>query len=358
MAALGNKQQSAGRRRRRELASDRRAGRWPRRQARLAHRRFVRAKWRFLCIPPLLALLCLPLLGLVLGERSDLAAGSLLATSILLPLGYAFVASGTAFVYMGESAEQWTAQELRKLARRDWRLLNSVVLKQGDIDHIAIGPGGVLVLESKWTSRFYDPERPPDLGWLRDAAGRTAANAVRVRSMFANIAQDMKVTPAVVVWGPGSSQLEPFDVACERLAVPVLSGLALPAWLSHLDNGVLSAAEIERAWSRLEEHVNKRDRADLVRQGPEPKGLVDWYLQVCFALVGAWTGALTNLQLGKWLGRWPLLVASASPVALSAGGLLLRRWRPLRAAATGWVFGVMASTAGVLVWIAIAALRT
>lgn len=48
--------------------------------------------------------------------------------------------TGTASTMAGALGEQWSAAALRKLKRRGWRLLNHVVLRQHDIDHVAIGP--------------------------------------------------------------------------------------------------------------------------------------------------------------------------------------------------------------------------
>ena len=49
--------------------------------------------------------------------------------------------------------EQWTARELRSLRKRDWHLANGLLLRRvADIDHVVIGPGGVLVIETKYSS--------------------------------------------------------------------------------------------------------------------------------------------------------------------------------------------------------------
>jgi hypothetical protein len=60
--------------------------------------------------------------------------------------------TGTASTMMGDTAEQWTAQELRPLSKDGWRLINHFGLTSDDIDHLLIGPGGVFVLETKWSS--------------------------------------------------------------------------------------------------------------------------------------------------------------------------------------------------------------
>lgn len=62
--------------------------------------------------------------------------------------------SGTA-PFMGELAEQWTAQELRPLSKHGWRLVN-FALSYGDQDHVLVGPGGVVLLETKWNGTPWD----------------------------------------------------------------------------------------------------------------------------------------------------------------------------------------------------------
>ncbi len=49
----------------------------------------------------------------------------------------------------GLEGEERTARELRRLRRLGWRVVHNLQFAYGDVDHIAIGPGGVAVIESK-----------------------------------------------------------------------------------------------------------------------------------------------------------------------------------------------------------------
>lgn len=60
--------------------------------------------------------------------------------------------TGTAPVMMGDTAEMWTAMELRRLQSRGWRIVNHFVLAKDDIDHVLVGPGGAYVVETKWAT--------------------------------------------------------------------------------------------------------------------------------------------------------------------------------------------------------------
>ena len=104
---------------RRQLASDQRAGIAARGRARRAQRAFARRNWRLLLLtalgmtaPTLLVLPLLPagfLRGLLLGSALTATAGLLAFTVVQ--------ATGTAATLMGDTAEQWTASELRRLHR-------------------------------------------------------------------------------------------------------------------------------------------------------------------------------------------------------------------------------------------------
>lgn len=84
-------------------------------------------------------------------------------------------ATGTAPTMAGDTAEQWTAMELRRLRRRGWRLVNRVVLKRQDVDHVLIGPGGVFAVETKWTATPWQLDPPEDR--VRRAAAQASENA-------------------------------------------------------------------------------------------------------------------------------------------------------------------------------------
>lgn len=80
------------------------------------------------------------------------ALGAWTAFVITSAYNWCMIASGASQSMMGEQGEVWTDGELRSLRKRGWRVVNHLTLKHGDIDHVAIGPGGLMVIESKWNS--------------------------------------------------------------------------------------------------------------------------------------------------------------------------------------------------------------
>jgi hypothetical protein len=109
----------------------------------------------------------------------------------------------------GADAERWTAAALRHLGH-DWHFHYDVVFYGGkiedkswvsDIDCVAIGPGGIFCVSTKWTSDPWDLDNPED-DWLVAAAAQAARNAGRLTGPAHQAVPKAKLTPVVVCWGP------------------------------------------------------------------------------------------------------------------------------------------------------------
>lgn len=124
-----------------------------------------------------------------------LCAGILLGA--LLLFGHVlYVALGFGNRSMGADAEQWTAQELDKLNHR-WSVFHDVPLSQSNVDHVAIGPGRVYAVETKWTTRS-DVDR-----FLKGAAWQANRQATELAAELRRRGAGREVRPLLVVWGPG-----------------------------------------------------------------------------------------------------------------------------------------------------------
>ena len=145
---------------RRALASDERAGTFARRKARTDQRQYVRRNWPWLLLMyvtlagiPCIAAAFAPndfMRGLGCGLGLAGAAGALVAMII--------IQTGTGPTMAGELAEQWTAQELRPLTKHGYELVNHVFVDgPGDADNVLVGPGGLFVLETKWSASEWSP---------------------------------------------------------------------------------------------------------------------------------------------------------------------------------------------------------
>jgi hypothetical protein len=105
------------------------------------------------------------------------------------------VTTGSAATQSGVLAEGWTVSELRPLRSRGWTLVKHVMLEKSDVDHMLIGPGGLLALETKFRKNWH----PPITNYA--AMARQAANAAWALQARVRVSTP-KVVPMIVMWGP------------------------------------------------------------------------------------------------------------------------------------------------------------
>ena len=165
-------------RERRELGSDWRAGRFPRDSAYALNVAYARRNWRALIVVGFVPTMMIPwalwatdglLQGVVIGAA--LISGPWLA--LLAVISY----SGAATLSSSAAAEEWTVAALRRA--KGWRLVNDLYLDR-QIDHVAIGRKGILVVETKWAAEAWIPTTVSwPIGWSGAAARpRLAARVV------------------------------------------------------------------------------------------------------------------------------------------------------------------------------------
>lgn len=79
--------------------------------------------------------------------------------------------------------------------------MNHLTLKQGDIDHVAIGPGGLMIIESKWTSSPMTLDGTDD--WVGNLTRQARRNTDDVKRFIGWGAKaDAPISPLHVIWGP------------------------------------------------------------------------------------------------------------------------------------------------------------
>ena len=122
-----------------------RTGEWPRGKAEQLRYEYLHRAWGVLLAEGAVFLALTPLAPNWL--REFIVGGWVVFVGWLL-WHQVVVESGSSTRDMGALAEQWTSNELRLLRDRGWRVINHVVLRHWDIDHVAVGPGGVLVVQT------------------------------------------------------------------------------------------------------------------------------------------------------------------------------------------------------------------
>ena len=333
----------SSRRRQRELAGDRRAGRYPRALARRRQYDFLRGSWRLLAfgggvlvaIPVLVTWFFIEqpfLQGLFLGAS--------LATIVASLWSLVVQASGTANPMMGDQGEQWTAQELRKLRRRGWRVVNHVMLREwGDIDHVLVGPGGVYAIETKWSAEDWAAEHHQE--WAR-AAAKAVTESARSLRLWLRAQGVMTVQPVVFVWGRASRELRPRMLG----SATVMSARYVKAWRSDLTDDQLSAAQIEAIWRKLDQHCRQRDLRE-AEDTPLLPSIAEVVGRVVACVVLASVGFVVAAELSRPLGgelAW--FGACVGQILLAV--VAMRVLRRIQVFAWSWIAGVML----VLLWAA------
>ena len=310
----------------------RRAGEWPRGRAEQLRSEYVRRAWRVLLAEGAVLLAFTPLALLAPTWLRDFIVGGWAVFVGWLLWHQVVVESGSSTRDMGALAEQWTSNDLKLLRRRGWRVINHIVLRHWDIDHVAIGPGGLLVVQTKWSSDEAALPRP-DLGDGRPEGGR------RRRKADAQGATGPAPTRAVVVvWGPAARRDD--ALPSEAVAgVHVVAGRHLASLLKSFDDHGVDAEAFDRAWETLAKHVERRDARDVSLSGRAPRSLQSRLGDALLVSFVAASGLEASVLGLRWLHLPTCLAVVAAEAAI---GLLAARVARLRILALAWLSAMAA----------------
>jgi len=332
-------------RERRELGSDGRAGRFPRDSAYALNVSFARRNWWALIVIALApAVLVIPwallftdgvLQGMAIG--AGVISGPWLA--FLAVLSY----SGAATLWISAAAEEWTVAALHRA--KGWRLVNDLYLDQ-QIDHVAVGPKGILVVETKWAVDAWDPDDRFMADRLERSRRQAAAGRQKVEWWLRPKRHDAPVYGALILWSPrGAEKITADPPAAGRLSV--VPARHFETWLSDIPTSDHAEAVIPVVWSALRDRVRVVEAKRAETKGPPREQLLDrlvrWFVWPTLAV-----GFAFYLIAFIAEAPWPL-----TPIGLLAAtgvGLKARRWVALRPAAHAWI----ATNIGFLLfWIAL-----
>jgi hypothetical protein len=153
---------------------------------------------------------------------------------------------------VGADAERWTANELHRLGA-SWHIVHNVPFPEhgypNDVDHIAIGPCGVLAVETKWTSASLDlgaKRLPKD---VLDAVRQAEANAGRVRGLLRRVAE-IDVIPLVVFWGRDVTAAD--EPVRSEGKVRIVAGAQAALWRPLLNAQRIDEEMVERLSARAQ----------------------------------------------------------------------------------------------------------
>lgn len=323
------------------LASDARAGWSSRVSVRERHREVLREQWRFLAGFALAVVACFAVASLF--ASGPLQRGFILGSGVTiagsLVVAFVVLVGGTGPLMMGELAEQWTAQELRPFREHGWRLVNHFGLGYGDHDHVLVGPGGVVLVETKWSATPWTLDGRDQ--FFRHAVEQTRANAKQLEGWH-GLAQfgRPQVEPVLVLWGRARRKLGDQPPRRHPSGVLVLGGDQLQDWLLRRGRDRLDAEQVDGIWAQVQRHVGKRDEHER-RTRPMPRSVAELAWTLLGSVVAALVGFLLAAQVLRLLGS--LLLWSLAGAALLATAEAVRRrtrwpW-PLR----GFQLGLVAT---------------
>jgi hypothetical protein len=152
-------------------------------------------------------------------------------------------------------AEQRTSDVVTELAPHGWLLVDNVEFDGLDVDHVALGPGGVVVLETKWIDDGLFTADGALSRYGCEALEQARRHTDRIRSVLADGGTDTSVVRTfVVVWGtavPGG-RLDSDDPTGS-----LIDGRLLAELLRSLDVG-FPEVEVELARRTLLDFVDAR----------------------------------------------------------------------------------------------------
>jgi hypothetical protein len=257
-------------------------------------------------------------------------AGACVASGVWAVLLAVMVFSGAGSQLAGTAAESWTASELRRMQPHGWRLANGLRVRYDeDIDHVLVGPGGVLVVETKWSASSWTEDAFMARS-LQAAIEQTARNRKTVVDQFHRLVPEDAVRALLVLWSA-----TPFaaSLPSPHPLVAVINGAELRRWLDDQTSANEAGFDTDAAWNAVEAQTRTRTERDETNK-PRPTIWQMLWSRVTVPLLVA-LAALYAFELTH-LSTWaPLpLVEIAAAVLVGSLGL---RFRGLRLGAIGWL---------------------
>lgn len=299
----------------------------------------VRYNWPLylftVCFPILMAFFMMPFAR---GEEKGFLLGALGVTGISTAGVMALLMSGAASILMGLHAEEWTARRFRPLRRRGWRLINGLQLRPKiDIDHVVIGPTGLIVIETKWSSESW-PTSKSGTGFmesaLRRAVEQVSGNCHDIENNFKRVIGDAPVRRACVLWtsnaGSGSENIWNYD------GVTIVPGSCLGLWIASLDEIAVENDHVLEIWKEIADHATSRDKYDAGKGLSHRPSLQRLALTTIVSpMVGAFVALYASLGIARLGNDWPITLSLVA--AFLALGILDVRFVKTKSIRFDWI---------------------
>lgn len=129
-----------------------------------------------------------------------------------------------------------------------WYVADDVSLPHAEVDHIAVGPAGVLAVQVQWTNR-------PDARGKPAIRARVAAQ--QLRKVLAEKELSVEVVPVVLAFGPGLTRETGGVKVVDTVAI--LNGYQAEDWIAELERRALLDAPVVDAVRELLGDLRERD---------------------------------------------------------------------------------------------------
>lgn len=246
------------------------------------------------------------------GQRVDrLLTGFLLGAGLVsVPWAVwalALSTDGSATWRIGADAEGWTASELHELGGA-WHIEHNVPFPENgyvrDVDHVAVGPFGVLAVETKWTSAAVDLGSKRLVKEVQDAMRQAEDNAGRVRGLLRRVAE-VEVVPVVVFWG--REVKAPAKPVRREGNVRIVAGQQAALWRKHLNAERLDPETVtqlsERVHGWLVEQEQKLIGAGLQRRLKQAQRVRRMSMAATAVIAVLFPAAEASADLDRLVGR-------------------------------------------------------
>jgi hypothetical protein len=204
----------------------------------------------------------------VLGSEflGGVVVGSLVVAFVAVCLWAIDQAAGAHNAKFGTYGEEATYDlfRTRRMRRAGWRIVNNIPFEHCDVDHVAIGPAGVLAIESKWANSPWQVRDDTIETGGRDPLEQAWKGARKIRCLLRGAHIDTAVIPVLVQWGPGGLSGLEWSHRSFDGGVLALRGARSREWIDALPllTGAASAVSIAaEVCAALEQRIDDAERA-------------------------------------------------------------------------------------------------
>ena len=159
---------------------------------------------------------------------------------------------------IGADGEEWTGSALRRVLGAEYVIMNDLQLTRRNIDHLVVGPAGLFVVETKWSSEPWGSAKGGDA--QRRACLQVQGNVRTLQRELEAEGIGRVPQPLVVLWG-GRTRSWPVDRRTRVVdRVTVVAGNGLRQWAADLDTGILTRDERDALTKSLDKIVSMWQR--------------------------------------------------------------------------------------------------